>query len=738
MSLFFLKYLFKIVFLFRTPDISSAASIITLAKNTAEKKLEKVFQDGLVIDANGTLDTTLTNNNADVLENRADLTLLTNHTKDENLLNEEIPVPKDIEFPQNVPPDGQINPINDSGGAVNVTESPAAPSVDVDANNVLNATADENQIPVFSEWAQKRMEEAEKRMEQDNVNTSVSKKNTTSGHKATGLKLRAKNYASPDCGAKIIAANAEASSIGSVLSTTKDEYLLSPCTSRIWFVVELCEAIQAEIIDLANFELFSSSPKNFSVSVSSRFPTREWSNVGKFTAKDERNIQTFDLFPHLFGKYVRVDIYSHYNSEHFCPISLFRVYGTSEFEAFETENRVHVDDDDDDIDGDDDGTLVDVEILKLPKKPDDNNIFKSASDAVMSIVKKAASFVQPSENKTNGGCADLLSATIVTDNRTNCKTPAFKIHCRNCTDNFTTNVHKTISCKENELNRLLQVDFIKNSLRKSSICANLIGLNVAGNCHDNRNDTFDDVLTDLRKYYALNFFPISYITAMCNILAQTESTDFVSNSINGNLSEFDLNQKPQIPTNKNNDRNNLNTSDPNQPTKNDPNDKLGVGNVVENDLPLADGIFEGSGKSVDDMADSLKNIAANDNGQTNTEPTGNDTINDDKLKNSVQIENGKENATIDEALLINNTWDNIDDAFLTDATTTATNVPNILPDGATLADGDQTGTNTANQPIGQQKVHSESIFLRLSNRIKVSLFIICWGTAPFISLSYRI
>lgn len=314
----------------------------------------------------------------------------------------------------------------------------------------LNLT-EENQIPVFSEWAQKRLEEVEKEVEQEAVNTSTMKKNTPTANKQPILKLKnSKNYASPDCGAKIIAANSESSGVGYVLTSTRDEYLLSPCKSRIWFVVELCEAIQAERIDLANFELFSSSPKNFSVGVSSRFPTRDWSNVGKFVAKDERYIQNFDLHPHLFGKYVRVDIHSHYNSEHFCPISQFRVYGTSEFEAFETENRQHPIDDMDDDDEDD---------QESDTNKGKTNIFKSASDAVMSIVdtvKKAASFVKPNGNSNpqNASNTNLLG--------NNCISPNHPISCENCSNETTQQVTALVQCKQNFLKRLLSIDIIRN------------------------------------------------------------------------------------------------------------------------------------------------------------------------------------------------------------------------------------------------------------------------------------
>lgn len=378
----------------------------------------------------------------------------------------------------------------------------------------VNLTVEENQIPVFSEWAQKRLEEVEKEVEQEVVNTSTHKRNTSTASKAPVLKLRgAKNYASPDCGAKIIAANSESSGTSYVLTSGKDDYLLSPCKSRIWFVVELCEAIQAEHIDLANFELFSSSPKNFSVAVSNRFPTRDWSNVGRFIAKDERYVQSFDLHPHLFGKYVRVDIHSHYNSEHFCPISLFRVYGTSEFEAFETENRQHPIDDLDDGDDDDEETTADKA---------KSNIFKSASDAVMSIVdtvKKAAAFVKPQENKTNA----IDAAAAAQQMLNNCVTPNFISMCDKCSLNLTNEMNALLRCKHQFLNRLLSIELVKNSIRKSQFCANVVGIDMELHCGEQTPLTNNNVSErHLRAEYVLQWFPIKYVAAMCNLMAAVD------------------------------------------------------------------------------------------------------------------------------------------------------------------------------------------------------------------------
>ena len=64
------------------------------------------------------------------------------------------------------------------------------------------------------------------------------------------MRHRIKNYASPDCGAKVLAANPGATSAGNVLSPGRDEYMLNSCDTRVWFVVELCEGIQASRVSL--------------------------------------------------------------------------------------------------------------------------------------------------------------------------------------------------------------------------------------------------------------------------------------------------------------------------------------------------------------------------------------------------------------------------------------------------------------------------------------------------------
>ncbi|XP_014217973.1 SUN domain-containing ossification factor-like, partial [Copidosoma floridanum] len=104
-------------------------------------------------------------------------------------------------------------------------------------------------MPSFNEWAQKRLvEEAEKK--KTHPNASVQTANGVPVRGLGGIRMRSKNYASPDCGAKVVAATPESSNARNILVSSRDEYMLNACTTRVWFAVELCEAIQARKIDL--------------------------------------------------------------------------------------------------------------------------------------------------------------------------------------------------------------------------------------------------------------------------------------------------------------------------------------------------------------------------------------------------------------------------------------------------------------------------------------------------------
>nr|XP_046265404.1 SUN domain-containing ossification factor-like isoform X3 [Scatophagus argus] len=195
---------------------------------------------------------------------------------------------------------------------------------------------DPEDIPTFDEWKRKVME-VEKEKTQ-----SVHTSNNEASHMVKKIQKNFNNYASVECGAKILGANPEAKSTSAILRENMDLYMLNPCSNKIWFIIELCEPIQVKQLDIANFELFSSTPKDFLVSISDRYPTNKWLKLGTFHGRDERTVQSFPLderlyakYVKMFTKYIKVELVSHFGSEHFCPLSLIRVFGTSMVEEYE-------------------------------------------------------------------------------------------------------------------------------------------------------------------------------------------------------------------------------------------------------------------------------------------------------------------------------------------------------------------------------------------------------------------
>lgn len=56
-----------------------------------------------------------------------------------------------------------------------------------------------------------------------------------------------------------------------------------------------------------------------------RFPSKEWKALGRFHARDERTVQAFQVDDgFIFAKYVRIEMLSHYGTEHYCPLSVLR------------------------------------------------------------------------------------------------------------------------------------------------------------------------------------------------------------------------------------------------------------------------------------------------------------------------------------------------------------------------------------------------------------------------------
>ncbi|XP_013869271.1 SUN domain-containing ossification factor [Austrofundulus limnaeus] len=262
---------------------------------------------------------------------------------------------------------------------------------------------DPEDIPTFDEWKRKMME-----VEKEKTAQSTHPSSNGASHTVKKVQKNFNNYASVECGAKILGANPEAKSTSAILKENMDMYMLNPCSTKIWFIIELCEPIQVKQLDIANFELFSSTPKDFLVSISDRYPTNKWLKLGTFHARDERTVQSFPLdeqlyakYVKMFTKYIKVELLSHFGSEHFCPLSLLRVFGTSmmaEYEEFADPSE-RPDDQDDDLD-----------YPPGVSSGESKNLIGSAKDVILNMVNNIA------VNVLGGNSGNLSSQEVnITD-----------------------------------------------------------------------------------------------------------------------------------------------------------------------------------------------------------------------------------------------------------------------------------------------------------------------------------
>ncbi|KAM6327453.1 SUN domain-containing ossification factor isoform 2-T2 [Podargus strigoides] len=280
---------------------------------------------------------------------------------------------------------------------------------EIDPTSVITPK-DPGDIPTFDEWKKKVME-VEKEKSQSMHPSAVGGQ-----HSTKKVQKNRNNYASVECGAKILAANPEAKSTSAILMENMDLYMLNPCSTKIWFVIELCEPVQVKQLDIANHELFSSTPKDFLVSISDRYPTNKWIKLGTFHARDERNVQSFPLDEQMYAKYVKVELISHFGSEHFCPLSLIRVFGTSMVEEYEEIADSQYQSERQELFDEDYDYLLDY---NTGEEKSSKNLLGSAKNAILSMVNIAANMLgakteESSEAEGNKSMSENVTASPAT------------------------------------------------------------------------------------------------------------------------------------------------------------------------------------------------------------------------------------------------------------------------------------------------------------------------------------
>lgn len=133
------------------------------------------------------------------------------------------------------------------------------------------------------------------------ISTSSSNKCTSPIHSLQFTAARERdfkekfNYASADCGARILSANAGARELSALLVNAKDKYMVNRCDTRDKYVeLEFCQEILVESIVLSNYELFSSVFKDVRIYVNHMYPASfkySWKLIGEFQAQNIKGKQ---------------------------------------------------------------------------------------------------------------------------------------------------------------------------------------------------------------------------------------------------------------------------------------------------------------------------------------------------------------------------------------------------------------------------------------------------------------
>lgn len=157
-----------------------------------------------------------------------------------------------------------------------------------------------------------------------------------------------------------------------------------------------------------------------------------------------------------------MELVSHYGKEHFCPISLFHVYGNSEYEVLDIEedsrtgSTLHRHEED----STEEEMLFD---LRQNNSSSDvagegRNLFGSAKDAVINIVKKAAEVL----GKSPG--ADNVKVTSNQTGKTEKKVKQTICHTAVETVNVSRAINGSLSCEWKELTFLASLPWLHSSL----------------------------------------------------------------------------------------------------------------------------------------------------------------------------------------------------------------------------------------------------------------------------------
>lgn len=249
---------------------------------------------------------------------------------------------------------------------------------------------------------------------------------------------------------------------------------------------------------------------------------------------------------------------------------------------------------------------------------------------------------------------------------------------------------------------------VRESLYSSAICSHTLGFPL-------KESTCDEPVIELSKNSFIgNIISLRYINALCNLVATIEKRMVLNKKVD-ELPSI-VKHKFETVLHQDDGKNLKNISNPNkfvvQESKNDMN--LVQKKKEEPEVP-APQINEFTENVETVQSEHIKEDLSDDKGNVNIfnvvedKTQSDDSSNPSNLENrdipNIQIQETTISSEVDSDQVVNNTWGDME---------------NIAAISEAISNGNDSNNNTAQYT---QKVHPESVFLRLSNRIKVHAYI---------------
>jgi len=143
------------------------------------------------------------------------------------------------------------------------------------------------------------------------------------------------DYASKAASALVLEKSSNFDGTSNLLTGDNDKYALAPCNDEgKYVVIGLSEDILVKQLVLANYERYSSHPKQFQVLGSQTYPDATWFDLGTYTAQPGNDAQTFDLVDPTWARYLKLRFITHYGAEHYFTVSQIKVHGSTMLQGF--------------------------------------------------------------------------------------------------------------------------------------------------------------------------------------------------------------------------------------------------------------------------------------------------------------------------------------------------------------------------------------------------------------------